>query len=57
MEKVFEKEREEIKEIADGKSSKDMNLDERINVYKSYVGKAGTDAERLERINAYRCGW
>lgn len=43
--------------LANGKSSKDCTIDERIAVYRQTVSKSETPEERLRRINAFRCGW
>lgn len=53
----YKKLREKNKKLANGKSSKDCTLDEAINIYKAGIPKEETMAERMERINAFRCGW
>jgi hypothetical protein len=45
------------KELANGKSSKDCTFDEACNVYRASIKKDETDKDRLDRINAFRCGW
>lgn len=46
-----------LKDLANGKSSKDCSPDEAWDVYRAYVGKSKTREERLRRINIFRCGW
>lgn len=55
--KDLENIRNQNKELAKGKSSKDCTFQERVRVYKQTVSKAETPEERLRRINAFRCGW
>lgn len=57
MEEV--KQNEDLKEFANGKSSKDCTIPERIAVYKASKpkGREETPKERLDRINRFRCGW
>lgn len=49
--------RNENKNIAKGKSSVDCTLLERIEVYRQSIPKTETPKQRLDRINAFRCGW
>lgn len=42
---------------AGGKSSKDMTHSELVAVYQSSIPTKETAEERLDRINAFRCGW
>ena len=57
-------ENEEIKEqreknliLSNGKKSKDCTILERIQVYKKSIPIKETDKQRMDRINAFRCGW
>lgn len=45
------------KELSNGKSSKDCSLKELAKVYKQTVCNAKTEKEKLDSINAFRCGW
>ena len=47
----------DFKELANGKSSEDCTLDERINVYRASKKEDESWEERKERINRFRCGW
>ena len=46
--KEFDKKAKEVRD--------NDNLDDIINLYKSYVGKAETYEQRKRRINRFRCG-
>ena len=48
---------DENKKTAKGKSSADCTLLERIEVYRQSIPKKETPKQRLDRINAFRCGW
>ena len=52
---------EDLKKLANGKSSKDCTVDEVIEVSRKTGGLAKrdneTDKEHLDRVNAFRCGW
>ena len=46
-----------FKKLANGKSSKDCTHDEACAVMRASKPKEETWQERLDRINAFRCGW
>ena len=49
--------KEDLRELANGKSSSECSFDEACNVYRQTVSKAETMEERIKRINAFRRGW
>jgi len=46
-----------LKGLSGGKSSRDMTIDELVNVSNASRRINETQEERLARINAFRAGW
>lgn len=55
--KVLNDKQQQNKELANGKSSKDCSHEELVSVYRAGIPNKETDKERLDRINAFRCGF
>jgi len=53
--------KEELKQVAKGKSSKDCTVEEVIQVSRKTGGLSRrpneTAKQHLDRVNAFRCGW
>lgn len=54
---LLKKYRAANKKLANGKSSKESSLEQRVAIYRATVLNAATPEEQRERIHAFRCGW
>lgn len=55
--KEIKTKQQDNKEFANDKSSEDCSYEELVRAYRAGIQKNETDKERLDRINAFRCGW